>query len=397
MIHTAFIVSTKHYSDNFLTLHLNSAHKHKIMDATQKFAELIPIEIRESRLFLSAVLDSKGNILTVSDSLLSMFSDKPFVSPLHYTEITFKEDLDKLRDALALCLVGKTRSSVSLRMHLKSSTHLQHVLWELIPTSVNNGDEALVLCIGTRMNAEMPIATPKVKSVDADVVTNLLNRNRDLEQFANIVAHNIRSPLANIMGLNKLLNLNLSESDKATALAGINTSAKKLESVIKDLNEVMQIRKSAGTPGEPVDLRTLIDDVTQSISSLIDRKNGKVICDFTEAPTVRGIRAYLQSVVLNLITNALKYSRPEIPAEIHIKSRIKNDHLILSVSDNGVGIDLDKHRDAIFGLYKRFNDNVPGKGLGLYMVKTQVEVMNGTIDVTSTPGVGSEFVISLPL
>lgn len=367
------------------------------MSHSQKFAALVPKEIQQSRLFVAAVLDSKGNVLYYTESLLEMFNAKAPQRPLHYIDIIVQDDLERLRDALTLCLIGKTISSLQLRMQARSGRPLQNTLWELTPVAHpdSESDEALALCIGTRFPSDTVLTAVRPAEED-EVVNNLLRRNRDLEQFANIVAHNIQSPLANIMGLNKLLNLGLSEEDKATALRGINTSAEKLKNVILDLNDVLQIRKASAGSRDEIHLEKIVQDIEHSISEMIAQKNAMIMYEFGEAPVIHSVRSYVQSIFQNLITNALKYSKPgEIPM-VKIQSYIEGNYTVIRVSDNGIGIDMQKHGANIFGLYKRFTDQAEGKGLGLYMVKSQVEALDGFIDIDSALGKGTEFIIRLP-
>jgi len=396
MLNPVFSIPSQAFPEHYLTLHLVTVQASHFMASTSKFSELVPKEIRHSRLFVAAVLDSKGNVLYSTDSLLSMFNGNSSAQALHYTDIIIPEDLERLRDALTLCLIGKTVSSLNIRMQSKPGQPVQQVLWEFSPASESTGNEALVLCIGTRLQVLEPMQRIDHSTIDSEVINNLLRRNRDLEQFANIVAHNIRSPLANIMGLNRLLNMELSEADKLTALKGINTSAEKLENVIRDLNDVLQIRKTANSPKDAIELNTVVEDIRQSISGVISKSKATITCDFSAAPVVRSVPSYIQSILLNLITNAIKYARPGIAPMISIQSQTEDHSLVLRFADNGAGIDLEKHRENIFGLYKRFSDKPEGKGLGLYMVKTQIESLDGTIEVESTPGHGTEFLITLP-
>ena len=381
----------------FLALHLDAAKNIPLMKQPQDFADLVPKEIRHSRLFVAAVLDSKGNIVYYTESLLNLFNETAPDRPLHYTDIIVQEDLERLRDALTLCLIGKTVSSLQLRMQARAGRPVQNTLWELTPASSQDqrGDEALALCIGTRLPTGTVLTAVRPEG-EEEAVNNLLRRNRDLEQFANIVAHNIRSPLTNIMGLNKLLNLDLSESDRQTALKGINTSAEKLENVIRDLNDVLQIRKTDAGTRDQIVLEKVVQDIEQSISGMVKERNAVISYDFTEAPYVNSVRSYVQSIFQNLITNALKYSKPNETPMVKIQSYVEGKYTILRVTDNGIGIDLLKHGPNIFGLYKRFTDQAEGKGLGLYMVKSQVEALEGFIEVESTPGKGTEFTVRLP-
>lgn len=381
--------------EELLTLHLNAAPTFPAKMDSDKFAGLVPKEIRQSRLFVAAVLDSKGNVLYYTQSLLTMFNERTPDRPLHYVDIIWPDDLDRLRDALTLCLVGKTVSSIQLRMQARIGTPVQNSLWECTPVSAPDTEEALVLCIGTKLPGGTVLTAVRPEGED-EVVSNLLRRNRDLEQFANIVAHNIRSPLANIMGLNKLLSLPISEEDRNTALKGINTSAEKLENIIRDLNDVLQIRKADAGARDVISLEKVVQDIESSISSVIAQSGAVISYDFTEAPTVSSVRSYVQSIFLNLITNAIKYARPRVAPMLSVQSTIEGNFTVIRFSDNGIGIDLSKHGSNIFGMYKRFSNTADGKGLGLYMVKTQVEALDGFIDVDSQPGVGTEFTIRIP-
>jgi signal transduction histidine kinase len=397
MLSLAFSAHNSLSGEEFLTLHLDAGRTTPTMSHFQKFAVLVPKEIQQSRLFVAAVLDNKGNVLYYTESLLEMFNEHAPDRPLHYIDIIVQEDLERLRDALTLCLIGKTISSLQLRMQARTNEPVQNTLWELTPAAHPDAknDEALALCIGTRLPSGTVLTAVRPEA-DDEVVNNLLRRNRDLEQFANIVAHNIRSPLANIMGLNKLLNLKLSDADRETALRGINTSAEKLENVIRDLNDVLQVRKADAGSRDEIQLEKVVQDIEYSISGMIAERGAMIMYEFAEAPVVYSVRSYIQSIFQNLITNALKYSRPgEVPM-VKIQSYHEGNYTVIRFSDNGIGIDLRKHGANIFGLYKRFTDQAEGKGLGLYMVKSQVEALEGFIEVESEVGKGTEFIIRLP-
>lgn len=383
--------------EDYLTLHLDAVSNTPFMAHSEQFAELVPVVIQQSHLFVAAVLDSKGNVLYYTDSLLTMFNEQPPDRPLHYVDIIVDEDLERLRDGLTLCLIGKTVSSLQLRMQARIGQPVQNTLWELTPAAHpdHNIDEAVALCIGTRLPTGTVLTAVRAQG-EEEVVSNLLRRNRDLEQFAAIVAHNIRAPLANIMGLNRLLGLQLSEEDRQVALRGINTSAEKLENVIRDLNDVLQIRKADAGARDVVYFEKIVQDIEHSISAMIAEKNAVITYDFTEAPAVNSVRSYIQSIFQNLITNALKYSRAEEVPMLMIQSYNEGSNIVIRFSDNGMGIDLQKHGPNVFGLYKRFTDKADGKGLGLYMVKSQVEALEGIIHIESQPGKGTEFIIRLP-
>lgn len=364
-----------------------------LMSSYNVFADRIPKEIRNSRMLLAAIIDNQGQLLYCND-LLATKVNPHTASYLHYSEVIHQLDLHNFRNGMSIALSGKTASNVSARVVDAHEGTDIIVLWEISPSEDPLKKEQIVLAVGVIL----PVAPLQkvVDSTDSEMITNLVKRNRDLEQFANIVSHNIRAPLANIMGLNRLLNLKLSEADKDMAIKGISISAEKLESVIKDLNEVLQVRRADASSADTINLLRLVDDIRLSIGDTINKTQATIICDFEEMHEVKAIKSYLQSIFFNLITNAIKYARRGVPPVVNIRSMRKDNHVQITFTDNGSGIDLAKHGSNLFGLYKRFTDEVEGKGLGLYMVKTQVEAMGGTIDVESVLGEGTTFRITLP-
>ncbi len=123
----------------------------------------------------------------------------------------------------------------------------------------------------------------------------------------------------------------------------------------------------------------------------------QIITDFSAVDKMTSIKSYLHSIFYNLISNSIKYRQSGKAPLIKIKSDLNEETIRISFKDNGVGIDLLKHGEKIFGLYKRFHANTEGKGLGLFMVKTQVETLGGTINVKSAHGDGAEFILEMPL
>lgn len=230
------------------------------------------------------------------------------------------------------------------------------------------------------------------------ITSELIRRNKDLEQFTYVVSHNLRAPVANIIGLSELMNTaGLDQRSSAELMHGLQTSIKNLDTVIKDLNYVLQVKKDApGRIKEPVDIQVLVDEIKQSINHLVVQEQMVFDCDLEvhQAYTVRG---YLYNIFYNLILNSLKYHRPGFPPSLHIKAYLTGKHLNLIFKDNGKGIDLGKYGAQLFGLYKRFDLEVEGKGMGLFMVKTQIEDLGGSIQVESEPEKGTTFHIILPV
>jgi len=122
-----------------------------------------------------------------------------------------------------------------------------------------------------------------------------------------------------------------------------------------------------------------------------------ITTDFDKAPEIYTLKGYLYSILQNLISNSIKYRLHDVSPIIHIHTKKTAHSIVITYTDNGLGIDLKKRKHDVFGLYKRFHNHKPGKGLGLFMVKTQIEAMDGEISITSSPGLGTTFIITFPI
>lgn len=244
------------------------------------------------------------------------------------------------------------------------------------------------------------ITEAKTIAIEREKITaDLIQHNNDLEQFTYIVSHNLRAPVANILGLIDILKNHDEELDKDTkkeVVDRVYTSIKNIDTIIKDLNQILQARKTVDGRKELVDLENLLVAVKTSVKNSTSNETITFEHDFSAVESMFTTRSYLYSIFYNLISNSIKYRNPDVPAVISIKSQKANNRIELRFKDNGKGIDLDKNGQSIFGLYKRFDNSVEGKGMGLYIVKTQVTTLGGTIQIESQLGTGTEFILSFP-
>ncbi len=226
--------------------------------------------------------------------------------------------------------------------------------------------------------------------------TELIQRNRDLEQFAYILSHNIRAPLANIIGLNSLLQTSLSCEDQNEVLHSIAQSAEILDGVVKDVSKILRVRREVSELKEEVFFEEITNNIIESIQNVIQEKSVQIRTNFSKLSFCFSLKTYVVSIFQNLIINSIKYSNPAKQPLIEIWSELKGEQILIHFKDNGIGIDMEKNGAYLFGLYKRFHHHVEGKGIGLYMVKSQVLALGGTITATSEVNVGTEFIVTLP-
>lgn len=220
----------------------------------------------------------------------------------------------------------------------------------------------------------------------------LIQYNNQLEQFAFVVAHNLRAPIARITGLFSLIDLDdLTNKDNLILLQSVLKCARDLDTIISDLNSILEIKKNIKDAFETVDLQRSIEKICSVLEDQIQMHEAEIIVDFQQVSHLNTVKVYLESIFYNLISNAIKYKAENRNPVIHIKSWQDKDGVCLSFSDNGLGIDLEKYGHKLFNLYKRFHDHVAGKGMGLYLVKTQIEAMQGKIEVKSKLDEGTTF------
>ena len=178
-------------------------------------------------------------------------------------------------------------------------------------------------------------------------------------------------------------------------LNGIKKSAVMFDDSLKDLTKILIIKDQTNIIKENISLTNTVNNIISQLSIVINDNQVKVSYDFSDAPLVYFTNAYLESIFLNLFTNAIKYKSPNRKLKIQISSTNTDGFVEIRFNDNGIGIDLNANKEKLFKLYQRFHDHSEGKGLGLYLIKSQVEVMNGEINIESEVNVGTTFILKI--
>jgi len=259
-----------------------------------------------------------------------------------------------------------------------------------VPYTLSGKNEKGVLGIALDITEQKIVSAEREK-----LMADLVQRNKDLEQFSYIISHNLRAPVANILGITDIIQtMALNQEDEKVLMQGLETSVKKLDEVITDLNYILQLNHNESKEKELVLFSEVLDDIKLSINNEITSADARIVSDFSVVEQMHTLKGYIYSIFFNLILNSIKYRRADIKPIIHISSQRINNKIQIIFSDNGLGIDLNKYRNDVFSVYKRFHPNIEGKGIGLYMVKTHVESLNGRITVESVVNQGTEFKIT---
>lgn len=237
-----------------------------------------------------------------------------------------------------------------------------------------------------QLEEEIEKRTQELQNTNRELVLH----NNQLEQFAFIAAHNLRSPLARILGLANVFELSKTDAEKDIALQKLVDSTKDMDHVIRDLNLILNIQKHTSNL-VIVNIKTAFERVVKMLEDDIQKTQTKIIKDFTIADKVYAVPPYVDSILYNLISNAIKYRDPERSPVITIKATLDHEFVCLAISDNGLGINLERYGKNMFTLYRRFHTHMEGKGLGLYLVKTQIVALGGKIEVESVLNKGTTF------
>ncbi|MEO9966306.1 MAG: PAS domain S-box protein [Reichenbachiella sp.] len=236
------------------------------------------------------------------------------------------------------------------------------------------------------------------KNQKQEELQNLLNmtsdQNKRLQNFAHIVSHNIRSHSANLTSLVSFMESTKDEDEKEKMFQMLKSSTSQLEETIKNLNEIITVNQNLNKPIERRNLLSEIEKTLKILSGEIHQNKVSVKIQVPADLKINVIPAYLDSIMLNLVDNAIKYRRRDLKPKITIKATQLKKSVKLVVSDNGLGIDMKAHGDKIFGMYNTFHANEDARGFGLYITKNQVEAMKGKIEVKSEVNQGTKFIIT---
>ncbi|MEC8831061.1 MAG: ATP-binding protein, partial [Bacteroidota bacterium] len=223
------------------------------------------------------------------------------------------------------------------------------------------------------------------------------NQNNSLLNFAHIVSHNLRSHAANLTMISSFLtDETLGEAEREDSLSMLTRASSGLNETISHLNEVVQVKLETDKKLKSIQLSYIVQKVLMDIQALINQNNIEVQVAVPKEMEVKGVLAYLESIVLNLVSNAIKYrDTGKKTNKVSIKAHEQENHIVFEVMDNGLGIDLERHGKKMFGMYKTFHKHEDSRGIGLFITKNQIESMGGKIMVESEPQKGTTFQVSL--
>lgn len=283
------------------------------------------------------------------------------------------------------------QSNMQLKLMLETTRGSRWIRISVKPIWNTNGEYLYCLMVMQDIHEE------EIKSLEMQSLLNLTSdQNKRLQSFTYIVSHNIRSHSANLQGLIEAIELADNEQERLELWEFLVQVSGGLESTIQHLNEIIAINRNLNTSRTLLNLYDELDQVLIILGPEVLSHKAEISRNFSAEVQVLAVRAYLESALLNLLSNALRYRHPDRIPKIEVHHFEDDSFHYISVRDNGLGIDMERYQERIFQLYQTFHSHPESRGLGLYILRNQIEAMGGTVELKSTVGEGSEFTISLP-
>ena len=340
---------------------------------------------------LNAVVGFDGYFKRLSDSWPQTLGwTKKELKSEPYIHFVHPDDVEATKEASSYIMAGNNLFTFENRYRCKDGSY-RWLLWGSAYDLASNLIYSSAVDITERKKSEEALLQSK-KTLEA-IAVKLQEQNRQLDEFAHVISHNMRSPVNNIQALIGLLDENSAISDYKLIFDKLRNVSKNLSDTMKDLMDTIKVRTNINIDRVELRFKDVLDKVVQSLEGDLIMAEASVTFDFNEAPLVTYPKAYLESIFQNLLSNALKYHSPERKPVIHFTTKAVDGSVELRVSDNGLGIDLVKVGDKLFGLHRTFHEHSEARGVGLFLTRTQVQAMGGSIRAESTVGQGTTFII----
>lgn len=228
-----------------------------------------------------------------------------------------------------------------------------------------------------------------------EMLGRLTSQNKQLEDLCYMISHNLRAPLSNLQLLDDMVHDSSTVEDKMLYIEKFNPVIVYLNETFEQLVEATQTRLDHSIQKELIAFQEYFNKAVDLLQGEIIKTRAVITGDFSRAEKVLFPKQYLESIIFNLLSNAIKYAAPDRQPQINVTTYEADGSTFLTIRDNGLGIDLAKHKDKIFKLHKTFHQHPDAKGVGLFITKNQIDAMGGKINVESIPGQGTVFTLKL--
>lgn len=299
-----------------------------------------------------------------------------------------EEHMKLANDMFLKCAQGD-----SFSIEIKMLTYTKEIFWvRAHGKPLKNADGEIIGIRGVFQNIDQIKKRELKLKASVDLIES---HNKRLYNFAHIISHNLRSHVSNLQLTTALFETENLNTDQKELFENFLKISKNLDVTLKHLNEIVTIQTNVNKERTLLNVEKVYKKVITSIKQTSIQNKVVYYTEFSEVEEVEYVEAYLESILLNLITNAIKYKHPDRDPEINIFTYEEGCNIFLVVKDNGIGIDLEKNGDQLFQMYKTFDCNENANGLGLFITKGQIESLGGKITVESKLGKGTKFTVQL--
>ncbi|TXE09313.1 PAS domain S-box protein [Gelidibacter salicanalis] len=334
-----------------------------------------------------AVMGLDFRWIRVNQSLMDLlgYSEDEFYA-MTFPDITHKDDIYSDKEQLGQLLNGTIqRYQIEKRYFHKTGK----LIWVILSVSLEISENGVPLYFVIQTN---DVTRQREMLIQMTAFTTIANiQNERLKDFAHIATHDLRTHLGNLGVITDFMQEDLPGIAQNDNFMMLREALSQLESTITDLNEVRNSDFGAQEQTLNLNLREFVDNSIYNINAIALHQKCHIINQVSDSFNVLGIPVYLNSIILNLLTNAIKYSSKERSSYVQLSSKIVDDFVVLEVSDNGLGINMEAHRHELFQFQKTFHQSADSRGIGLFITKNHVESMGGQITVESRVNVGTTF------
>ncbi|WP_158845118.1 sensor histidine kinase [Algibacter sp. L1A34] len=340
-----------------------------------------------------AIVGMRGEWIKVNDSIVKYLGySKEELYEKTFQDITHKDDLYKDLGAMRALLRGDISNYTIEKRYFHQNGS---IVWVRLSVSLVRDDNGNPEYFISEIH---DVSQQKSDQEELKILLDLSKeQNNRLSNFADIVTHNLRTHSSN---LETLVGFIAEEEATSTACKSENfeylkESIKNLNDTVSHLSEVAKIKSMNKEEVKPLNLHEYCSKAIYNVSGLAKNIKCKIANNVNPKHEVMAIPAFLDSIILNFLTNALKYRASDRLAEVFLFSEVSEAFVVITFKDNGLGIDMKTHGDDIFKMYKTFHKHKDARGVGLFITKNHIESLGGRIDVKSELGKGTEFSVSL--
>ena len=368
---------------------MNTKLKILHLEDMESDAELVRRELKKSNIqYTILVVDNKVDYITALQTFSPeiIFADHtlPAFDSLEALEI-LKETGKKIPFILITATVSE-EYAVNVMMQGADDYILKDRLQRL-PAAVVNVLEKY------RLEDERQKFFNKVIASEATLVL----KNKQLIEYNQIVSHDLRSPVSNIILMADIINEVTNEVERKRLFSSLKSTALNINEILNVLVDIVKINEDTSIQSEEMTFKEIFDKSCSFFGIAVNQLNAQFITDFAQCPSVTYPKLYLESIFINLISNSLKFYSPERTPVISIRTHKQGQESIMEYTDNGLGLNMKKHGNKIFRLNQTFHKDKESKGLGLFMIKNQIEAKGGKIWAESEENKGMKFIIKFAL